>query len=326
MGIYTAGKMVYNISDNLCISGGHEVKEMKKKILFIVNPRSGKGQIRGKLLDIIDIFQKGGYEVVVHPTQGSGDAGKVARENAGEVDLLVCSGGDGTLDEVVSGLMQAETAVPLGYIPSGSTNDFANSLRISKNMIQAARDIMEGSVFACDVGEFNSDYFVYIAAFGLFTDVSYETNQHMKNLLGHLAYLLEAGKRIFNVPTYWLKVDGGDRKFQGEFIYGMVTNTRFVGGMKNIAGKEVELNDGLFEVTLIHPPKNPLELNDVITSLLSGESKSKLIENFKTNRICFESMEEIAWTLDGECGGSHTYVRIESRKQALQMVVGPEKE
>ena len=299
---------------------------MKKKLLFILNPRSGKGQIRNKLLDIIDVFLKGGYEVIVHPTQGPGDAVEMAKEYAGQVDLLVCSGGDGTLDEVVSGLMEAESSVPLGYIPSGSTNDFANSLRISRNMIQAAQDIVEGSVFACDVGEFNNGYFAYIAAFGLFTDVSYETDQHLKNLLGHLAYLLEAGKRIFNVPTYWLKVDANGQKFQGEFIYGMVTNTRSVGGMKNIAGKDVEMDDGLFEVTLIHPPKNPLELNDVVTSLLSGESKSKLIENFRTDRICFESMEEIAWTLDGECGGSHTYVRIENKKQALKMILGPKRE
>ena len=299
---------------------------MEKRLLFIFNPRSGKGQIRMKLLGIIDVFVKGGYEVIARPTQGPGDATEIVTEYADSVELIVCSGGDGTLDEVVSGLMKAEAAVPLGYIPAGSTNDFANSLQISKNMVQAARDIMEGSQFSYDVGAFNNKNFIYIAAFGLFTDVSYETDQHLKNVLGHLAYVLEATKRIFNVPTYWLKVDGGDgRKFEGEFIYGMVTNARSVGGFKNITGRDVEMDDGLFEVTLIHPPKNPLELNEIISSLLSGEDRTDLIENFKTDRISIEAMEVIAWTLDGECGGAYSFVRIENCRRALTMLLNPDK-
>ena len=293
-----------------------------KKLLFIFNPHSGKGQIRTKLVEIIDVFVKGGYEVIVHPTQRPEDADETAAEYASRVDLIVCSGGDGTLDEVVSGVMKANAAIPLGYIPSGSTNDFANSLQISRNMVQAARDIVDGSQRSVDVGVFNNKYFIYIAAFGLFTDVSYETNQQLKNVLGHLAYILEAGKRIFNVPTYWLKVDGGEnRKFEGEFIYGMITNARSVGGFKNITGKNVELDDGLFEVTLIHPPKNPLELNEIISSLLSGDDRTELIEYFKTDRISIEAMEEIAWTLDGECGGSHSFVRIENQKRVLNMLL-----
>ena len=300
---------------------------MKKRLLFVFNPRSGRGQIRTKLLDILDVFVKHEYEVIAHPTQDSGDACQVVAEYAHRVDLIVCSGGDGTLDEVVTGLMKAQTQVPVGYIPSGSTNDFASSLGISKNMVQAARDIMEGDCYYCDVGSFNNKNFIYIAAFGLFTDVSYETDQNLKNALGHLAYLLEASKRIFNVPTFWLKVDGGqEHQFEGEFIYGMVTNTRSVGGMKNIAGKYVEMDDGLFEVTLIHPVKNPLELNEVITALLSGEPKTPLIEYFKTERISVEAREEIAWTLDGERGGEYAFARIENRRRALPLLLKKEKE
>ncbi len=297
---------------------------MKKKLLFVFNPRSGRGQIRGRLLDILDIFVKHDYEVMTHPTQCSGDACQVVEAYAHRMDLIVCSGGDGTLDEVVTGLMRSKARTPVGYIPSGSTNDFANSLGISKNMIQAAKDIVEGDCFFCDVGAFNNKYFVYIAAFGLFTDVSYETDQNLKNALGHLAYLLEATKRIFNVPTFWIKVDGGEEhQLEGEFIYGMVTNTRSVGGMKNIAGKYVEMDDGLFEVTLIHPVKNPLELNEVITALLSGEPKTPLIEYFKTERITVEAREEIAWTLDGERGGEYAYARIENCKQVLPLFLKP---
>lgn len=155
--------------------------ESKKKMLFIFNPFSGKAQIKSKLFEIIDVFVKGGYEVIVHPTQAVGDGFEKTKELAPQVDLVVCSGGDGTLDEVVSGLMEVDQRVPIGYIPAGSTNDFANSLSISKDMVQAAKDIIEGNLYSCDVGAFNNDSFVYIAAFGLFTDVSYETDQHMKN-------------------------------------------------------------------------------------------------------------------------------------------------
>ena len=148
--------------------------ESKKKMLFIFNPFSGKAQIKSKLFEIIDVFVKGGYEVIVHPTQAVGDGFEKTKELAPQVDLVVCSGGDGTLDEVVSGLMEVDQRVPIGYIPAGSTNDFANSLSISKDMVQAAKDIIEGNLYSCDVGAFNNDSFVYIAAFGLFTDVSYE--------------------------------------------------------------------------------------------------------------------------------------------------------
>ena len=156
---------------------------MKGRMLFIFNPRSGKGQIRNKLMDIIDVFVKGGYEVIVHPTQGAKDAEKMAKIMAEEVDLIVCSGGDGTLDEVVTGLMEINANVPLGYIPAGSTNDFASSLEIPRDMVKAAQDIVDGHLFSVDVGSFNEDNFIYVAAFGMFTDVSYQTSQDLKNIL-----------------------------------------------------------------------------------------------------------------------------------------------
>lgn len=293
----------------------------RKKLLFIFNPKAGKGLIKNKLCDIIDIFIKGGYEVMVHPTQAPRDGYEQTKEFAAYMDLIVCSGGDGTLDEVVTGLMDANVRVPLGYIPAGSTNDFANSLEISKDMVRAAQDIIDGQLYSCDVGAFNKSTFVYIAAFGLFTDVSYETDQHLKNMLGHLAYLLEGSKRIFNVPSHWLKVSTNDTHIEGEYIYGMITNARSVGGFKNLIGPGVELDDGLFEVTLIRKPKNPLELNEIITSLLMAEDNTALIDNFKTDWIQIESQEEIAWTLDGEYGGDHSFVRIDNKKHALELIL-----
>ena len=290
-------------------------------MLFVFNPKAGKGKIKTHLLDIVDIFSSHDYEIIIRSTQAPRDAYEKAKEYANSVDMIVCSGGDGTLDEVVTGIMEAESSVPIGYIPAGSTNDFANSLSISKDMVQAAKDIIEGNLYSCDVGAFNNDSFVYIAAFGLFTDVSYESDQHMKNILGHLAYLLEGSKRIWNVPTYWIKVEANGETFEGEYIYGMVTNAKSVGGFKNLPGQDVRLDDGLFEVTLIKRPKNPLELNEIIASLLMQEDHTDLIDSFKTDRIIIESNQEISWTLDGEYGGDHGYVCIEARKHAMELVL-----
>ena len=183
-----------------------------KKMLFIYNPNAGTGTLKPKLSDVLDIFTKGGYEVTVYPTQKPHDAVEKIRSFREEYDLLVCSGGDGTLDEAVTGMQLRGTDIPLGYIPAGTTNDFASSLGISKDILEAANTAVNGVPFSCDVGMFNEDPFIYIAAFGLFTDVSYETKQSMKNILGHLAYVLEGTKRIFNIPSYKIKVthDGED--------------------------------------------------------------------------------------------------------------------
>ena len=177
-----------------------------KKALFIYNPNAGKGLLKPKLSDIIDIIVKAGYEVVVYPTQKYKDAYYKVKTFTEEYDRVICSGGDGTLDEVVTGMMKREKKIPVGYIPTGTTNDFASSLHIPKNLLQAASTAAEGREFPCDIGRFNGDVFVYIAAFGLFTDVSYETKQEMKNVLGHLAYVLEGATRIFDIPSYKLKV------------------------------------------------------------------------------------------------------------------------
>lgn len=172
--------------------------------------------------------------------------------------------------------------MPIGYIPTGTTNDFANSLHISRNILEAADTVVNGVPFPCDVGMFNDDYFIYIAAFGLFTDVSYETKQSMKNVLGHLAYVLEGAKRLFNIPSYRIKVTYEGGEIEDEFIYGMVTNSRSVGGFKGIIGRDVVFDDGEFEVTLIKMPKNPIELNEIVGALLLKQIDSKHMYSFKS--------------------------------------------
>lgn len=291
-----------------------------KRMLFVYNPNAGTGILKPKLSDVLDLFTKNGYEVTVYPTQKAHDAvGKIQDCGAG-YDLIVCSGGDGTLDEAVTGMQMGNISIPLGYIPAGTTNDFAASLGIPKDILAAADTAVTGEAFPCDVGMFDDDYFIYIAAFGIFTDVSYETKQSMKNILGHLAYLLEGAKRIFNIPSYKIKVTTESESFEDEFIFGMVTNSRSVGGFKGIIGPEVVFDDGEFEVTLIRTPKNPIELNELLGAIMLGQINPQRMYSFRSGNVKFECEEEIPWTLDGEYGGSHKEVVVRDKKQALKIM------
>ncbi len=291
-----------------------------KKLLFIFNPYSGKALIKNQLFVIIDTMVKAGYEVTVHPTQKAGDAREKVMKDADGYDLVVCSGGDGTLDEVVAGIMSCEKKMPLGYIPAGSTNDFGTSLGISKDMEKAARTAVSGTGFRCDVGSFNEEFFVYVAAFGLFTAVSYTTSQEWKNILGHAAYIIGGFKCLHDIPSYLLQVEYDNRRIIDEFIFGMITNSTSVGGFKGMTGRDVLLDDGVFEVTLIKKPKNPIELNEIIVSLVNHVDNTDLVYSFKTSELHLSSGHEIPWTLDGEFGGKHTEVIIKNRKQAVEIM------
>lgn len=302
--------------------GGNEMKKM----LFVYNPNAGKGALKAKLADVVDIFVKAGYEVVIYPTQCYHDAlNKVAKMEDG-YDLLVCSGGDGTLDEAVTGMMKRppEKRIPIGYIPAGTTNDFANSLHISRDILKAAYAVVHGKEFACDVGRFNKDIFVYVAAFGLFTDVSYQTDQKLKNVLGHSAYVLEGVKRLLDVPSYHIKVTCQDMVIEDDFMIGMITNSKSVAGFQGITSKDVEFDDGEFEVTLIKRPKNPKELQEIITAMLVEKYDTDYMYTFRASELTLETEEEIPWTIDGEFGGRHSKVLVRNKKQALKIMVEDE--
>lgn len=299
---------------------------MEKRLLFVFNPHSGKAQIKNHLLDIVDTLVKAGYEVTIYPTQSQGDAVHKIEEEAGMYDMVVCSGGDGTLDEVVTGLMNIEQRVPLGYIPAGSTNDFATSLRIPKDMVKAAATAVNGKKFPCDIGGFNDDFFVYVAAFGLFTEVSYKTSQEWKNVLGHAAYILEGAKRLYDIPSYLMQVEYNNIRLQDEFIYGMISNSTSVGGFKGMTGKDVLLDDGIFEVTLIKKPKNPIELNEIIASLINLVDDTDMVYSFKTDKVIFTSTSRIPWTLDGEFGGEHETVVVKNLCKAVDIIVPEEQD
>ena len=292
-----------------------------KKLLFVFNPHSGKAQIRNQLLDILDTMVKAEYEVTVYPTQESGDATHKVAMEAEHYDLVVCSGGDGTLEETVSGLMRCANRPLLGYIPAGSTNDFANSLGIPRDMAVAAQTAVSGRAFPCDIGSFNEDYFVYVAAFGLFTEVSYKTSQEWKNVLGHAAYILEGMRSLHEIPSYLMQVEYDNVRLQDEFIYGMISNSTSVGGFKGMTGKDVLLDDGLFEVTLIKKPRNPIELNEIIASLINLVDDTNMIYSFKTDKVHITAKREVPWTLDGEFGGDHAEILIENLCRAVSIMV-----
>ena len=296
-----------------------------RKLLFIYNPFAGRGLIRNNLSYILEEFSSHGYEVVVHPTSGAKDALRTVEKEGASYDLIVCSGGDGTLDEVVTGMQTGHFMKPIGYIPAGSTNDYASSLGIPKQMKMAARSIMRGAVFQCDIGRMGENYFVYVAAFGAFVNVSYDTPQDMKNLLGHLAYLLRGAQSLPSLKSYHMHYESCENSGTGDFMLGMITNSNSVGGFEGITGRDVTLNDGVFEVTLIRMPQLlAVEWPGILTSLMNG-SENKNIITFKTSKIEIWFDEPVSWTKDGEFGGDHKHLVIENLPEALPIII-PDKE
>jgi len=293
-----------------------------KKLLFVLNPHAGKARVKGKLSWIVDYYIKQGFRVEVYMTQEQGDGARVIGELAGEVDHLVVSGGDGTMNEAVTGLMRLpkEKRPSLGYIPAGTTNDFARSLNLPKNIGKAAESSVLLPACPTDIGQFEDAYFTYVAGFGAFTSVSFRTSQDSKNMLGHQAYIFEGLKKISEIKSQHVKVFYKDQELEDDFLVGLVTNSVSVAGFKKISGPDVELDDGLFEVVLIRDPKNPLDLTRVVQELFLDEANQSFVLRFKTDAVRFVSEEPIDWVLDGEFGGSKKEVDIRICKNAIDIV------
>jgi len=293
-------------------------------MLFLYNPTAGKGRAREHLATVVEAFTREGWLVTAYPTQGKGDAASLAAELGGEeFERVVCCGGDGTLHEVVEGLMAVENRPIVGYIPAGSTNDFAQNLGLPRSYEKMALTAAAGVPKPCDVGRFNDKCFIYVAAFGAFTDVAYDTPQEFKNTFGHLAYLLEGIARLPNLKTYALTVEHDGGTLEEEFLFGMVSNTVSVGGFKGLTGSGVALDDGLFEVVLIRPPEKRGDLQSILRTFLQQvPDESGLVTGFRTSRLKVTCGEELPWTLDGEFGGAPRVAEIENCCSAITIVHG----
>ena len=297
-----------------------------RKLLFIYNPTSGKGKVRSALAEVLDTFTKYGWLVTVYPTQCPGDATRAANELGGGFDRVVCAGGDGTLSETVAGLMELAHPPVLAFLPSGSTNDCGVNLRlpiISER--SAALTAGEGFPRPWDIGRLNSRPFVYVAAFGAFTEVAYDTPQDLKNTFGHLAYIMSGIASIPSITPYHIKVEYDGQCVEGDFYYGMVCNSYSVGGIKGLPTDRVALDDGLFEVVLV---KKPIAINEIIGALQSlirqAPVEGSAVLSFHASKMKFTSSAPIPWTLDGEFGGKYMVTYAENYKQALTIVQGPE--
>ncbi len=299
-----------------------------KKIYLICNLLSGKASVGAQLAKIIDRFTQAGFEVTVHTTQCKSDGTKAAKYACTVgFDVIVCCGGDGTLNEVIHGCMQAEKPLPIGYIPTGSTNDFARSLNIPKNITDAVETIINGTPQPCDIGMIDSRHFTYIAAFGAFTEVAYQTDQNIKNVLGHTAYILSGMMSLTKIKTSRMRIEYDDKIIEDDFIYGMITNTTSVAKLLSLP--EFEKDDGLFEVTLIHKPRSLIDLQHIITGLTNFElgAEKEYFTYFRASEIkvtCLED-EAVPWTADGEYGGCEKINVIRNLRQAITFILPEQK-
>ena len=292
-----------------------------KKLLLIINPVAGRNQAQADLFKMVRVFSEHDCEVTVYPTQGPQDCTRKVLADAGRFDLVVCCGGDGTLNEMVSGMMQREDHVPMGYIPLGSTNDFAASLHLPSHVEEAALRCVEGTAFHMDVGSLNDRYFNYIAAFGAFTEASYATPQQIKNALGHLAYILEGVKSLGRLQPIHVRITADGETFEEDYLFGAVTNTVSLGGVLRLDPSRVLLDDGMYELLLVKNPQNPTEAQAMLSALMLQNYDGPLVRMLRASDILFESNHEISWTIDGEFGGSFSTTHILNNKNAVTLMV-----
>ncbi len=290
---------------------------MKKNVLIIYNPKAGKNGASHMLPHVVENLRSKGYRCVAWPTLPGFGAEEILAEEQGTFEYVVCCGGDGTLNHTINGLMALEEKPRLIYLPTGSTNDFALSLGLSKDIATACDKVGNTRPFYYDIGRFNSSYFNYVAAFGAFTQVSYTTPQELKNQLGHAAYIIEGIRRLPVGQHHTRTVIGEDRVYHGDFIYGAVSNSTSIGGMSLPVKNEVSMNDGLFEVFLIKAPKNAADLQGIITAILTQNFDNRYISYFKTRNVHFEFESPTPWTLDGEFGGEVTKADISVVNKAI---------
>ena len=297
-----------------------------KKRLIIMNPCAGTKQANRHLTEIVAMYTAAGYQCTVMMTGKRGDGKEWAAQYGADFDDVVCIGGDGTFNEVVSGLMEAELSIPIGYIPAGSTNDFARSLSMSKSVPNAAKDIVDGQSRPLDIGRFNGRPFTYVASFGAFASTSYTAQQSLKNSIGHLAYVLEGVRDITSIRPHHLKITTPQGELEGKYIFGAVCNSTSIGGMLKLDPDVVDMNDGLLEVLLVKSPENAGQLAQILWHVKSKKyEKCPYITFLSANQITIEAPADMAWSLDGEYEQGAEHIVIENQQSAITLISPPEK-
>ena len=291
-----------------------------KKLFFVMNPMAGQRRANRFLVDIVAIFNRAGYDVSMYMTAGSGAAARIVAEKAPEMDLVVCAGGDGTFNETVTGVLQSGADTPIGYIPCGSTNDFATSLRLSLNVLQAARDIAEGTPMRYDVGQFGDRYFSYVASFGAFTRASYATPQNVKNALGHVAYLLNGAQELSQIRKEHVRFEQEDRIIEDDFIFGAVSNSTSMGGVLTLDPRQVDMQDGKLELILVRAPKDLIELHEFVMALQNQTYNCTAMTFVSTANMKISADPQMPWTLDGEKADGSEQIEIRNLHHAIRLV------
>ena len=291
-----------------------------KKLLFIMNPFSGQKRANRYLPEILQMFNQAGYETVVHITSGQGDASLAVERQGMDKDLIVCCGGDGTLNETITGLLRSGADIPIGYIPAGTTNDFASSLKLSHNILQAAQDILLGEPVAYDVGRFGERYFTYVASFGAFTKSSYIVPQNIKNSLGHAAYVLGGISELSQIRNEHLRLEIDGQVVEDDFLFGAICNSTSIGGILNLDPKQVDMSDGVFEVLLVRAPRNLTELTECIQAVQNQTYNCAMITFRSAKAVKIYADPGMNWTLDGEKEDGHQEVMAENLNCAIRLV------
>ena len=292
-----------------------------KKMLFVMNPYAGMRKANRYLADILTLFNRADYEVTTYMTAGPGDAGRVVESYAPGMDLVVCCGGDGTLNETITGILRSGASCAIGYIPAGSTNDFAASLKLSTNIMQAAQDIVEGTPVVYDVGRFGDRYFSYVASFGAFTKSSYSTPQSIKNALGHTAYVLEGISELSQIRKVHVRMELEEETVEDDFIFGCISNSTSIGGILTLDPKIVDMADGLLEVFLVRAPKNLTEITECIQALQSQRyNDCHMITFGATRRVRVFTEADMPWTLDGEKFEGQAEIEVENLHHAIRLM------
>lgn len=291
-----------------------------KKMLFVMNPYAGMRKANRYLADIIALFNRADYDVTTYMTAGPGDAIGVVERKAREMDVVVCCGGDGTFNETISGILRSGCDIPVGYIPAGSTNDFATSLKLSSNIMQAAADIVVGEPQRYDVGRFGNRYFSYVASFGAFTRASYSTPQSVKNALGHTAYLLEGISELSQIKKEHVRLELDGRAVEDDFLFGAISNSTSVAGILTLDPRKVDMRDGKFEVLLVRSPVDLAEISECIRAVQKQEYNCSMITFCSAEKIRVYANPDMAWTLDGEKEEGHEMVEVENLHHAVQII------